>query len=208
MANEKRPRDSQKSRENILNAAEVEFAQKGIYGARVDEIAARADINKRMIYEYYGSKEELYKAVLSAVYSRLSRREVGLLSEEMPCIDAIRKIIALYFDFLKDNQTYVNLILWENLNKGIYIKDIDFTKIKDPAFELLRKVVEKGVIEGVFRQDIDADQVIISLLTYTFSYFSNRYTLSKLLGRKIDDEDNIKKRVENVTEMFLSFMCK
>lgn len=154
-----------------------------------------------MIYEYYGSKEELYKAVLSAVYGRLSDREIGLLSENMSCIDAIKKIIALYFDFLKDNQTFVNLILRENLNKGIYIKDIDFTNIKDPAFELLRRIVQRGRAEGVFHQDIDADQVILSLLTYTFAFFSNWFTLSKLFGRKIDYEENIRKRVENVTEM-------
>ena len=208
MVKQKRVRDSRKSKEDILNAAEIEFAQKGIYGARVDEIAARAGINKRMIYEYFGSKEELYKAVLAAVYGRLARREVGLLSENIPCIEAIRRIIILYFDYLKNNPTYVNLILWENLNKGSYINDMDFTGIKDPAFDLLKKVVERGKAEGVFKQETDADQLILSLLTFTFSYFSNRYTLSKLLGRRLDDEANIKRRVENVTEMFLSYMCR
>jgi len=71
-----------------------------------------------MIYEYFGSKEELYKAVLAEVYGRLSRKEIVLLSEDISCIDAIKKVIALYFEFLKDNPTYVNLILWENLNHG------------------------------------------------------------------------------------------
>ena len=204
---QKRQRDSQKSREDILNAAEQEFADKGIFGARIDEIAARADINKRMIYEYYGNKEELYKAVLAAVYQRLSRMEVGLLSTELPSTEAIKKIISLYFDFLRDNPTYVSLILWENLNKGKYIESMDFSGIKDPSFELLRKIVNKGKKEGIFRQDIDSEQIILSLLTYTFSYFSNKYTLSKLLGRQLANEENIHKRVENVTEMFLQYMC-
>lgn len=205
---QKRPRDSQKSRVDILNAAEQEFADKGIFGARIDEIAARAEINKRMIYEYYGSKEELYKAVLAAVYQRLGSMEVGLLSADIPCVEAIRRIITLYFSFLKDNPTYVNLILWENLNKGKYIESMDLSNIKDPSFELLRKVVKKGKEEGIFRKDIDSEQVILSLLTYTFSYFSNRFTLSKLLGRQLANEDNIQKRVENVTEMFLQYMCE
>jgi len=204
----KRVKDSQKSKEDILRAAEEEFAEKGIYGTRVDEIAKKANINKRMIYEYFGSKEELYKAVLAEVYGRLSREEIGLLSEDIPCTDAIRKVIDLYFKYLKNNPTYVNLILWENLNKGRYIKDMDFSKIKDPAFELLRKVITRGKALGVFKEEIDTEQVILSILTYTFSYFSNRHTLSKLLGRKLEDEENIKQRVDNVTEMFLKYMCK
>lgn len=203
-----RPRDSQKSREDILKAAELEFAEKGIYGARVDEIARQAGINKRMIYEYFGSKEELYKTVLITVYSRLSRKETVLLSEDIPCTDAIKDIISLYFDFLSENPTYVNMILWENLNKGRYIRDIDFKVIKDPSFELLRKIIAKGKRQGVFKPELDAEQIILSLLTYTFSYFSNRYTLSKLMGRKLDNEENIKNRVDNVTEMFLSYMCE
>lgn len=201
-------RDSQKSKENILKAAEIKFAEKGIYGTRVDDIARLAKINKRMLYEYFGNKEDLYRAVLVEVYSRLSKEEMILLSEDISCIDAMKKIVTLYFDFLKNNPTYVNLILWENLNKGEYIKDIDFTSIKDPVFALLRKVIKRGKSEGVFKEDADTEQVIISLLTYSFSYFSNRYTLSKILGKRIDAQENIKKRAETVTEMFIGYLCK
>ena len=203
-----RVRDSQKTREAILNAAEAEFAEKGIYGTRVDEIAAKAEVNKRMIYEYYGNKEELYKTVLIKVYSRLSIKEINVLSGEMECTDAIKKIIRLYFNYLSNNPTYVSLILWENLNKGRFIESIDFREIKDPAFDLMRKVVNKGKASGVFKSDVDPEQFILSLLTYTFSFFSNRYTLSKLLGRKLDDEESIRRRLENVTEMFLDYMCR
>lgn len=203
----RRERNSEKSKEDILKAAEIKFAEKGIYGTRVDDIAEEANINKRMLYEYFGNKEELYRAVLVEVYSRLSKQEMILLSEDMCCIDAMKRIINLYFDFLKNNPTYVNLILWENLNKGEYIKDIDFSGIKDPVFNLFRKVINKGKEDGVFRSDVDTEQVILSLLTYSFAYFSNRYTLTKLLGMKLDTEESIKKRVDTVTEMFLYYLC-
>jgi TetR/AcrR family transcriptional regulator len=202
-----RERNSQKSKEDILNAAEIEFAEKGIYGTRVDEIAKQANINKRMIYEYYGSKEELYKAVLVNVYGRLGNQEKGILSDKTDSVDAIKKLIKLYFKFLKENPTYVNLLQWENLNKGKYIQDADFTGIKDPTLELLRKVIRRGKDEGVFKQEVDIEQVILSLLTYCFAYFSNRYTLSKLMGKKLDEEENINKRIEHVTDMFLTYLC-
>ncbi|HHV94882.1 MAG TPA: TetR/AcrR family transcriptional regulator [Clostridiaceae bacterium] len=203
----KRERNSQKSREDILRAAEIKFAEKGIYGTRVDDIAKEANINKRMLYEYFGNKEDLYRAVLVEVYSRLSKEEMTLLSEDIDCIEAVKKIIKLYFDFLKSNPTYVNLILWENLNKGKYIEDIDFSNIKDPAFALFSEVINRGKKEGIFRKEVDNEQAILSLLTYSFSYFSNRYTLSKLLGKRIDTEESIKKRIETVTEMFLRYLC-
>ncbi len=202
-----RERNSQKSKEDILLAAEIEFAEKGIYGARVDEIAKQANINKRMIYEYFGSKDELYKAVLVNVYGRLGNQEIGVLTEKTDAVDAIRKLIKLYFKFLKENPTYVNLLQWENLNKGRYIKDADFTGIKDPTLELLRKIIGKGKAEGAFKPETDTEQVILSLLTYCFSYFSNRYTLSTLLGKKLDEDENINKRIEHVTGMFLSYLC-
>ena len=72
----RRERNSERSRQDILQAAERQFAEKGFYGARVDEIAADAAINKRMIYEYFGSKELLYKQVLFQVYRRLETAEM------------------------------------------------------------------------------------------------------------------------------------
>ncbi len=201
-----RQRNSQKSREDILNASEAEFAAKGIYGTRVDEIAKRADINKRMIYEYFGKKEDLYKVVLERSYSRLGFAEIDLLSKDIDPVDAIRKIIRLYFEFLYNNPNYVNLIMWENLNKGRFINEIDFTSIKHPAFEMLKKVLKNGRAINKFRQNEDDDQLIISLLTFTFSYFSNRYTLSRLLDIKLDTKENIDRRIKHVTEMFLSYI--
>lgn len=203
---QKRPRNSQKSKEDILAAAEAEFSAKGIYGARVDEIASRAGINKRMIYEYYGSKEELYKAVLAEVYSRLSRREMGLLEADMPCRDKIAGVIRLYFEFLAANPTYVNMILWENLNQGRYIREIDFHNIKDPALDLMRRTINEGKCTGEFKPGVDTEQFILSILMVTFSYFSNRYTLSKLLGKNLDSEESIEQRIANVTEMFLGYL--
>ena len=203
----KRERNSSKSREDILCAAEEEFSGKGLYGARVDEIARLANINKRMIYEYFGSKEELYKAVLAEVYSRLSRREMGLLATDMPCDEKMRCIIRLYFEFMANSPSYVNMILWENLNQGRYIQEMDFSKIKDPSLDLIRNTIEQGKSNGVFKPSLDTEQTILSLLMVTFSYFSNRFTLSKLLGKKLDDEESLQRRIETVTNMFLDHMC-
>jgi hypothetical protein len=97
--------------------------------------------------------------------------------------------------------------MWENLNKGRYIEGIDFEAIKHPAFEMLRQILRKGKEEKIFRNDLDDEQLMISLLTFSFSYFSNRYTLSKLFSIKLDAEENINKRIGYVTDMFLAYIC-
>jgi AcrR family transcriptional regulator len=202
----KRIKDSKKSREDILRAAEEEFSDKGLYGTRVDEIAKKANINKRMIYEYFGSKENLYKAVLVEVYSRLSQIEIESLKNEGSCTQKIRNIIEVYFKFIRDNPSFVNMVLWENLNKARYFNELDIKAIKDPTITLLRRIIEEGKQNGSFRVDIDTDQIIFSILTFTFSYYSNRYTMSALMRKKLDDDKNIQSRIGYVTDMFLKYM--
>ena len=148
-----RVRDSNKSKEDILIAAEEEFSSKGFYGTRVDKVAKKANINKRMIYEYFGNKEDLYKVVLARSYGRLAKMEMVLLSKKISAVDAIKQIIRLYFEFLKNNPSYVNLIMWENLNEGKYMDEIEFEKIKHPTFEMLKQTIEKGKDEGLFRSN-------------------------------------------------------
>ena len=99
-------RSADATRMRILQAAEKIFSAKGLYGARVDEIAEQADVNKRMIYAYFGSKELLYIAVLEEVYQRMADQETELLIRPMGCEEAVRAVIAHYFRFLRKKADY------------------------------------------------------------------------------------------------------
>ena len=113
---------SDMTKQRILQAAEQEFAAKGLYGARIDEIAMQAKANKRMIYSYFGNKEELYQRVLAEVYMRLARREEELQLEKDNPVKAIEQIVVMYFDFLKQDMNFVKLVMWENLNEARYLQ--------------------------------------------------------------------------------------
>ncbi len=202
-----RKRDSEQSRLDILQAAEIEFADKGFYGTRIDEIAERAAINKRMIYEYFGNKEELYKTVFSTVYNRLTEIEFKLLETNLHGKEAIEVIIRSYFKYLKENPTYVNLLLWENLNKAYYVKDLDYVGGKYIVIEKMKKIIEQGKEEGIFKKEIDTEQVVFSLMSYPFTYFSNKYTLCKLFSKDLSTGQEMERRINSMTEMFLSYLC-
>jgi AcrR family transcriptional regulator len=67
----------------LLNAATFEFAERGFAGARIDEIARRAQLNKQLIYHYYGGKKQLYAAVLTDMVRRLQAQGSGSLEMEL-----------------------------------------------------------------------------------------------------------------------------
>ncbi|MFX8512213.1 helix-turn-helix domain-containing protein, partial [Acinetobacter baumannii] len=75
--------DPDRTMANILEVATAEFADKGLAGARIDEIAALTHTSKRMIYYYFGSKEGLYLAVLEEAYRRIRQIETSLRLEDM-----------------------------------------------------------------------------------------------------------------------------
>lgn len=202
-----RQRDADRSKEQILQAAEDAFAEKGFYGARVDEIADGANINKRMLYAYFGDKEALYKQVLFRVYARMEAVEKELTSHAYSGEQLIREIIKVYFAFLKTDKNFVRILMWENLNQGRYLQEMESDRIKRSTIQYFVSELESGKAKGVFRTDMDPWHTALSLITICFANFSNQYTLSKLFGRNLADEELIEERRKYTTDMMLSYLC-
>ena len=200
-------KDSAKTKEAIFKAAEAAFSQKGLYGTRVDEIARAAGINKRMIYEYFGCKVDLYREVLGVAYSRIASAGRAVVEEDDPYQEAVGKVVRFYFNYLTDNPAYVNLILWENLNKGEFISEIG-SDIQPPALIRLKGILERDQRAGHIKEDIDPDQILITLLTSTFAYFSNRYTLSKMLKTDLMRRESIDKKAGDLASMLITYITK
>lgn len=200
-------RNSELSKQRILQAAEAEFAEKGIYGARVDKIAADAEINKRMLYAYFGDKENLYKVVLSQVYKRMENVEREIVDCRYTGTVLIEKIICAYFDFLKSNPTFVNILMWENLNQGQYLQQIEGSHIERSTIQYFAAELENGKKEGIFRESIDPWHTAVSLITTCFANFSNQHTLSKLFHADMTSEEMIEQRKKHTTDMMLAYLC-
>ena len=196
------------TRQKILAAAEAAFAEKGLYGARIDEIAQSADANKRMIYAYYGSKELLYIAVLEEVYRRMAVQEKELLDRPMGCEEAVRAIIGHYFRFLRDNHTFVKMVLWENLNEATYFRQSQAQFIKGTVLELLREKLKQGVREGIFFAGLDVDETVLSVNMFCFSYFSNQYTMAQIMKVDFQDPMVFQKRCDHVTDLLMTYLLQ
>lgn len=199
-------RNPEKSKLAILTAAETEFADKGFWGARVDEIAANANINKRMIYAYFGDKEALYNAVLLNTYAKMEEVENNLVKQKLQGIELVKEIISTYFEFLYNNPSFVNILMWENLDKGNHLKDIDNTNLERESIKYFINAIENGKRDGIFRQDVDSYQVVLSMITTCFANFSNQYTLSKLFNTNLADKKIIEQRKQHTIELIISYL--
>lgn len=194
---------SEITKQKILDVAIEEFSEKGLYGARINEIAHKSGVNKRLIYEHYGSKEGLYSAVLTIVYSRLAVCEEKVISKPASYTDAIKNVISMYFNFFYENPCFIKMVMWENLNDASYISASNASTLKENALDYVKDILIKGKAEGVFKETTDVDEVVMSVNMFTFSYYSNIHTLTHILQRDFENRDAMEKRCAHVTSMIL-----
>ncbi len=183
-----RKHDSEKSRSSILAAATRMFAEKGLYGARIDEIASASGLNKNMIYVYFGSKEELYMAVLAELYGKMERLEEEILKKDLSGRVLIEEIIDSYFCFLDGNPDFVHVLINENLMKGQYLAQLPRESVRRSSFRQLANCIERDIKAGLFIRNADARQVLLTMNAICFSNFSNKYTLPQLMGDSPADD--------------------
>ena len=201
-----RYKKSELTRLRILEAAEAEFAEKGVSGARIDSIAQNAGVNKRMIYEYYESKEGLYKTVLINVYNRVSLWEADFSYDSASPKEAIRNLVHSYFEFLAADQSFVRILMWENLNGAALLREAGQTDLKAVALDFIGRVIAKGKADGTFRAEADEYQVTVSLLNFAFSYFTNVHTLSYVLSSDMLDSEKISERADFISDILIKYL--
>ena len=204
---EKQIKKSELTKAKILAAAETEFSEKGFFGARIDNIALISGVNKRMIYEHFGSKESLYDAALLSVYQHFAEWEQLFINCDLEPILAIRNVICVGFRFLEKNPNFVRMLMWENLNNGRAI-DERYRDVKGPAIDYIKDQIRKGKESGEFREDVDEYQMVVSILNFEFSYFSNIHTLSTILEKQMDAHEEIVLRAEFVADMIIDYLTK
>ena len=156
-----------------------------------------------MIYEHYESKENLYRETLFSVYKKLAECESGFYVDNLEPRLAIKNIIYVYFKFLYETPSFVRMLMWENLNNAASLSAEEVRKLKAPTLEYIGKQIKRGKEEHVFREDIDEYQIVVSLMNFGFSYFSNIHTLSAILNRDMTDSTEVLKRAEFVSNMIL-----
>lgn len=200
-------RDPERSSAAILEAATREFTEKGFGGARIDAIAARAKVNKRMLYHYFGDKEALYVAVLESAYVAIRTAEHGLQLKERGPVEAMRELAMFTWRYFLDHPEFLSLLATENLHKAAYLKrSARIFDLHSPLVATIGGLLERGVAQGVFRRDADPVQVYISIASLGFFYLSNRHTLSVIFGRTLTRPEETQAWGEHIVQVILGYL--
>ncbi|ANN17376.1 TetR family transcriptional regulator [Amycolatopsis orientalis] len=183
-----RQRDKERTRAEILAVATREFADKGYAGARVDEIAARTSTTKRMIYYYFGGKEQLYVAALERAYATIRALERDLDVDHLEPEDAIRRLAELTFDHHEANPDFIRLVSIENIHHGEHIARSEaLSGMANPALDVLTRILDRGREAGRFRDDVDALDIHMVISSFCVFRLANRHTFSAIFGRDMLD---------------------
>jgi AcrR family transcriptional regulator len=198
-------RDPDRTSQAILQAATLEFAEKGIGGARVDAVAERAGVNKRMIYHYFGDKQGLYLAVLEEAYLQIRTAEADLDLEKVEPEDGIRRLTAFTWRYFIEHPEFLSLLATENLHKAENLRgSAKVLSLHSPFIERLRDVLTKGAAQGHFREGLDPVDVYISIASLAAFYLSNRYTLSTIFSRDLAAPERLAAWREHITHVVLA----
>jgi AcrR family transcriptional regulator len=193
------------SKPRILAAATAEFAQNGFGGARINEIARRADTNKRMLYHYFGGKEGLYVAVLEAAYGAFRGAERKLSIDDLAPETGMRRLVEFTFDYCADNPRFIALLNNENLYRGRHVKKSPRVReLYSPLIDTVRRLLARGHTAGIFRNGVDPVRLYISVAALAYFYFSNVYTLSTALGRDFNAAAEREAHRRHVVDLVLS----
>ena len=204
----KKPRNPDDTKRRILAAAKAEFAKKGLGGARVDDIAARAKANKRMMYHYFGNKDDLFSHVVEDAYAEFREREAALELDALDPVAAIKALIAFIWKYFLDNPEFITLVNSENLHKARHIRKSQRMQEMSRSFVgRMQNLLERGAKAGVFRKGLDPVQVNISIAAVGYYYLTNRFTASIVFERDMMAAEALAARLTFNTQTILRMIC-
>jgi AcrR family transcriptional regulator len=191
----------------ILAAAIGIFAEKGFGGARVDDIAARAGINKRMLYHYFGGKEALYRSVLESAYSGIRTAEAELRLADRDPEEAMRQLTSFTWDYFLAHPEFLSLLNTENLMQGKYVRASKrIIALHSPMIALIRETLDQGAKAGKFRPGVDPVELYISIAALGFFYLANRWTLSAIFRRDLAKPARLSRRGRHIVDVIMGYL--
>ena len=202
-----RSRDADRTQQEILAAATAEFAAHGFGGARIEAIAERAGVNKKLIYYYFEGKDELFLAVLEQTYADIRAAERELHLEAADPLQAIESLVVFTWRHYLAHPEFLALLNSENmLGAGHLKRSPRIRQMNSPLIEALAKVLKRGARSGKLRPGVDAMQLYISIAGLAYFYLSNKHTLGAIFGLDLMTEKALAARLEHMTAVVTSYV--
>lgn len=187
----------------ILAAAVQVFAQKGFDGARTDEIAAEAGVNKAMIYYYFKSKENLYTVIVETVFGKvylILSRHLSLVDVNTP-EQGILSFIDSYVDFIYAHRIFVKVMLWDLARGGTIVARVAGKVMRDKT-EQVRGIFEQAAREGYIRP-VDPKHLLVSIIGMVLFFFFAEPVVRVIWGEEPLTPEHIAERKQEVSNLII-----
>lgn len=189
----------------IVDIATGEFVEKGLAGARIDEIAGKA--TKRKIYYYFEGKDELYRAVLERAYRRVRESERQVDLENCTAIEALRRLIEHDVRYHSQHSELVRLVMNENIHRAEHLKQIEgLPENNQGVIDILAAIIARGEAEGTFRPGIDPVDLHMNISALSFYNVSNQFTFAHNFGVDMSSPEAIERRAKQVGDIIIAWV--
>ena len=191
----------------IIDIATQEFVEKGLAGARIDEIAGRA--TKRKIYYYFEGKDDLYRAVLARAYQRVRESESRVDIEKGSAIDALRRLIEHDVRYHSQHPELVRLVMNENIHRAEHLKQIEGLRAgNQQVIDILRRIITRGEAEGSFRSGIDPVTLHMNMTALGFYNVSNQFTFGYNFDVDMTSAKAVERRAREVADILVAWVTR
>lgn len=203
--------EAQSLKTRIFAAAIAVFAEHGLAGARMEQIAGEAQTTKRMVVYYFKTKEQLYQAVLKYVYTRIRETEQQLGLENLPPVEALVQLVKWSVRYHAEHADFMRIICMENMQRGKWLlASGDLKRLNKSALSLLEQILHRGQKQGIFQPALEARDVHRLISSFSFYQVSNFYSFNSLYLDgplpDIDDEALITHHSELAVKAILRFV--
>lgn len=195
----------------ILEVAELLFAEKGFHGTSIRNIAKEAKINIAMVSYYFGSKERLLESLIFYRTSDLKNQLENLLHEDIEPIEKINKLIELYINRINSNRGIYRILHFEFTVKKRDQNLLAFSELKKGNLKSLEAIIQEGQNKGVFRKDVIIPLITPTILGTFFHFHMNKPFFENLLNLKTEDlynnyvKTNLTKHIQQTIKALLIY---
>jgi AcrR family transcriptional regulator len=192
---------------SIIDIATQEFVEKGLAGARIDEIAGKA--TKRKIYYYFEGKDELYRAVLERAYRRVRESEGKVDVTSGSALDALRRLIEHDVRYHSEHPELVRLVMNENIHRAEHLKQIKaLPQGNRQVIEMLTGILARGEAERSLRAGIDPVELHLNITALSFYNVSNQFTFGHNFGIDMTSPGAIERRASQVADIIIAWVAR
>lgn len=200
-------RDPEQTIKTIVAAAREEFAKSGYDGARMDRVSELSGVSKGLLYHHFGSKENLFIAILEDIYQELRSQNEQLILDDFEPEEGIRRLMEHTFRYFADHPDFIVLVNSENAMKAEHLKRTTAVeKMFTPLAQRLSELIDRGVRQGIFRSDVDVIDLYISIVGLGYFFLANRWTLSVVFHRDLLKDGEEDRRLAHATEVILGYL--